>query len=102
MTTIAIVFHSGYGHTARVAEHVRKGAASTGARVDLVAIDAEGNVPDAAWETIKAADGVIFGSPTYMGGVSWQFKNSPTPRASPGTAWTGRARSRPASPIRRR
>ena len=28
MTKIAIVYHSGYGHTAKVAEHVRKGAAS--------------------------------------------------------------------------
>jgi NAD(P)H dehydrogenase (quinone) len=74
MTKIAIVFHSGYGHTKRVAEHVGKGAASTGVSVDLVAIDAEGNIPEAGWATIKAADGVIFGSPTYMGMVSWQFK----------------------------
>ncbi|KPF69561.1 NADPH-dependent FMN reductase [Bosea sp. AAP35] len=74
MTQIAIVFHSGYGHTARVAEHVQKGATATGARVDVIAIDAEGNVTDAAWETLKAADGIIFGSPTYMGTVSWQFK----------------------------
>ncbi|AOO83328.1 flavodoxin family protein [Bosea vaviloviae] len=74
MTTIAIVFHSGYGHTKKVAEHVETGAASTGAKVELIAIDAEGNLPDSAWETIKAADGIIFGSPTYMGGPSWQFK----------------------------
>lgn len=74
MTKIAIVYHSGYGHTARVAEHVQKGAVSTGASVDLVAIDAEGNLPEAGWETLKAADGIIFGSPTYMGMVSWQFK----------------------------
>lgn len=74
MTSISIVFHSGYGHTRKVAEHVQKGAASTGATVNLIAIDAEGNVPEAAWDEIKASDGLIFGSPTYMGGVSWQFK----------------------------
>ncbi len=74
MTKIAIVFHSGYGHTKKAAESVQKGAASTGAAVDLIAIDAEGNIPDAGWETLKAADGIIFGSPTYMGTVSWQFK----------------------------
>ncbi|CAN5151853.1 flavodoxin family protein [soil metagenome] len=74
MTKIAIVFHSGYGHTKKVAETVRAGAASTGATVDLVPIDAEGNIPEAAWETLKAADGIVFGSPTYMGMVSWQFK----------------------------
>jgi NAD(P)H dehydrogenase (quinone) len=74
MTKIVIVFHSGYGHTKRVAEYVEKGAAGAGASVDVVAIDAEGNIPEAGWATIKAADGVIFGSPTYMGMVSWQFK----------------------------
>jgi len=74
MTKIAIVFHSGYGHTKKVAESVQAGAASTGASVDLVTIDAEGNIPEAGWETLKAADGIIFGSPTYMGMVSWQFK----------------------------
>lgn len=74
MTKIAIVFHSGYGHTKRAAEHVRQGAASAGANVDVLEIDAEGNLPQGGWETIKAADGVIFGSPTYMGGPSWQFK----------------------------
>jgi len=74
MTKIAIVFHSGYGHTKRAAESVRKGAAEAGAAVELVVIDAEGNLPEGGWEAIKAADGVIFGSPTYMGGPSWQFK----------------------------
>lgn len=74
MSKIVIVFHSGYGHTQRVAEHVQKGAAAAGAVVELVAIDAEGNIPETAWETLKAADGIVFGSPTYMGGVSWQFK----------------------------
>ena len=28
MSTVAIVYHSGYGHTAVVAEHVAKGAGS--------------------------------------------------------------------------
>jgi NAD(P)H dehydrogenase (quinone) len=74
MTKIAIVFHSGYGHTKKVAETVKAGAASAGAIVDLVAIDADGNLPEAGWETLKAADGIIFGAPTYMGMVSWQFK----------------------------
>lgn len=74
MTKIAIVFHSGYGHTKRVAESVAKGAESEGASVDLVAIDAEGDIPDAGWAVLKAADAIVFGSPTYMGMVSWQFK----------------------------
>lgn len=66
-----IVFHSGYGHTARMAAAVAEGA-GTGAV--LVAIDAEGDIPDGAWQTLADADAIIFGSPTYMGGPSWQFK----------------------------
>jgi NAD(P)H dehydrogenase (quinone) len=75
VTSISIVYHSGYGHTKRVAEHVLKGVASVdGITTHLIAIDAEGNVPDSAWETLASSDGIIFGSPTYMGMVSWQFK----------------------------
>ena len=73
MTNIAIVFHSGYGHTAKQAEAVRDGAA-TGGTATLYKIDAEGNLPDGTWEALQAADAIIMGSPTYMGGVSWQFK----------------------------
>jgi NAD(P)H dehydrogenase (quinone) len=69
MSDIVIVFHSGYGHTAKVAEAV---AATSGAR--LLAIDAEGNLPDGGWDALAAAKLIVFGSPTYMGSVSWQFK----------------------------
>lgn len=69
MSKIVIVFHSGYGHTQRMAE-----AVADGAKGELIAIDAEGNVPDAAWEKLNAADAIVMGSPTYMGTVSWQFK----------------------------
>lgn len=40
----------------------------------LVAIDPEGNIPEEAWQTLADADAIVFGSPTYMGGPSWQFK----------------------------
>jgi NAD(P)H dehydrogenase (quinone) len=69
MSKIAVVFHSGYGHTLRVAQAVAEGAGA-----ELVPIDAEGNLPANGWETLTAADAIIFGSPTYMGSVSWQFK----------------------------
>ncbi len=45
-----------------------------GAGATLVAIDAEGNLSDNDWETLNKADAIIFGSPTYMGSVTWQFK----------------------------
>ncbi len=69
MANVVVVYHSGYGHTKRMAEAVADGAGAT-----LVAIDAEGNLPADGWDTLAAADAIIMGSPTYMGTVSWQFK----------------------------
>ena len=69
MARVAVVFHSGYGHTQRLAQ-----AIADGANAELIAIDAEGNLPAGAWESLNAADAIVLGSPTYMGGVSWQFK----------------------------
>ncbi|MBU1365273.1 MAG: flavodoxin family protein [Gammaproteobacteria bacterium] len=69
MSKTIVVYHSGYGHTKRVAEVVAEGAAG-----ELLAIDGEGNLPEGGWEKLAAADAIIFGTPTYMGGPSWQFK----------------------------
>lgn len=69
MTDIVVVYHSGYGHTQRLAQAVAQGAGAT-----LLAIDADGNLPPGGWEQLKAADAIVFGTPTYMGSVSWQFK----------------------------
>lgn len=70
-TSIAVVYHSGYGHTAKQAEAVARGAQSVeGASVDLVSVDG----PDAPWDLLAQADAIIFGAPTYMGGPSAQFK----------------------------
>ena len=69
MPKITVVYHSGYGHTKRMAE-----AVAAGAGAELVAIDAEGNLPAGGWETLAASDAIVMGSPTYMGSVSWQFK----------------------------
>ena len=69
MAKVVVVFHSGYGHTQRLAQSVAQGA-----NAELLAIDQDGNLPAGGWETLGAADAIIFGSPTYMGSVSWQFK----------------------------
>jgi NAD(P)H dehydrogenase (quinone) len=65
----AVVYHSGYGHTKRMAEAVAEGAAAS-----LIAIDADGNIQEDDWQTLETADAIIFGSPTYMGSPTWQFK----------------------------
>lgn len=69
MSKIAVVYFSGYGHTKKQAE-----AVAAGAGAELIAVTAEGDLPEGAWETLAAADAIIFGAPTYMGGVPWQFK----------------------------
>lgn len=69
MPHIALVYHSGYGHTQRLAQAVADGAGA-----HLLGIDADGNLEDDGWETLAAADAIILGAPTYMGGPSWQFK----------------------------
>jgi NAD(P)H dehydrogenase (quinone) len=69
MSKTVVVYHSGYGHAQRIAQFVAEGAGA-----QLIAIDAEGNLTDAQWADVNAADAIILGSPTYMGTVSWQFK----------------------------
>jgi NAD(P)H dehydrogenase (quinone) len=74
MTTpvqVAIVYHSGYGHTARQAQAVARGAASTpGATSLLISVDEI----EQHWATLEQVDAIIFGAPTYMGSASAQFK----------------------------
>jgi multimeric flavodoxin WrbA len=68
---VAVVYHSGYGHTAKVAEAVAEGAASLGnVKSVLVSVDQI----DQYWDTLNGVDAIIFGSPTYMGTVSAPFK----------------------------
>jgi len=75
MSNIAVVYHSGYGHTLKVAEAIYETLQSISKiHADLLAIDAEGNLSEAGWHTLSQADTIIFGSATYMGSVSWQFK----------------------------
>jgi len=75
MPKLSIVYHSGYGHTKKQAEAVLQGAAQiAGVATEFIALDAEGQLPEGAWDVLAASDGIIFGSPTYMGGPSWQFK----------------------------
>jgi multimeric flavodoxin WrbA len=70
MSTIAIVYHSGFGHTEALAKAVAAGAGSVaGTRAVLVPVaEAEARQAD-----LDAADAIVFGSPTYMGGVSAEF-----------------------------
>lgn len=72
MSNIAIVFHSGYGHNAVLANAVARGAGKVeGAVVRLIPVDQI----DQHWDYLNdEADAIIFGAPTYMGSASAPFK----------------------------
>ncbi|MET0028537.1 MAG: flavodoxin family protein [Candidatus Thiodiazotropha sp.] len=71
MTTVAIVYHSGYGHTKRQAEAVWAGAKSvSGVEALLLTVEEAG----ADLDRLDAADAIIFGAPTYMGSMSAGMK----------------------------
>lgn len=68
---IAIVYHSGYGHTQRQAEAVREGVGLVpGAQALLLSIEEA----QSRWDDLAAAEAIIFGAPTYVGSVSAAFK----------------------------
>ncbi|WP_298724435.1 flavodoxin family protein [uncultured Ferrovibrio sp.] len=71
MTNVAVVYHSGYGHTERQAQAVAEGVRDVaGAKAVLIPVaEAVDRV-----EELNAADAIVFGSPTYMGSVSGPFK----------------------------
>lgn len=68
---IVVVYHSGYGHTAKVAQYVNEGAKAGGADSELVDVE---KLSDESWKKLDEADAIIFGCPTYMGSVSAKMK----------------------------
>lgn len=69
--TLAIVYHSGYGHTATLADAVAAGATEAGAHVTVIPVD---RMSEADWDILDSSDGIVFGSATYMGNVSAAFQ----------------------------
>ena len=71
MAKVAIVYHSGFGHTKLQAEAVESGAA------DVEGVEVELLTTEEAIERIDElddADAIIFGAPTYMGSMSAEMK----------------------------
>ncbi len=80
MTTIAIIYFSASGHTHLMAEAIAEGAQKTAdTTVSLLRITGE-QIVNGRWkdqtilDTLNQADAIVFGTPTYMGGVAAQFK----------------------------
>src|SRR5260370_28026326 len=71
MAKVAIVYHSGFGHTKLHAEAVQRGAAGVaGVEARLLTTDEAA----ARLDELDAADAIIFGCPTYMGNISAEMK----------------------------
>lgn len=68
---VAIAYHSGFGHTAVLAEAVAAGARDAGAHVTIIAVD---RMAAEDWDVLDGADAIVFGSATYMGNVSAGFQ----------------------------
>jgi len=69
MTKVLVVYHSRSGNTAKMAEAVAEGARNGGADVVMKKVD------EATVEDLAAADGVVFGAPTYFGTLSAEMKS---------------------------
>jgi len=68
---VAVAYHSGYGHTEVLAQAVAAGVENAGATAVTVSV---ADIEAVNWDALNSADAIIFGSPTYMGSVSGQFK----------------------------
>lgn len=66
--SLAIVYHSPYGHTAKVAQHIAQGATQVGVTVHLM------NIENIDWNVLDQADAILFGCPTYMGNLTSGLK----------------------------
>jgi multimeric flavodoxin WrbA len=68
---IAVVYHSGSGHTAEQAKAVVRGVQSVGGVQPMLVSVTD---IDKHWQELEQSAAIIFGSPTYMGSVSGEFK----------------------------
>ena len=72
---VCVVYHSGYGHTAKQAEAVAEGAGRVDdAKVSSVPVGDLEDAESAAWAQLDEADALIFGCPAYMGSPSAGLK----------------------------
>jgi multimeric flavodoxin WrbA len=69
---IAVVYHSGSGHTEVLARAVARGV------IEFPGVEAtvlSASEAPSRWEALKEAEAIVFGAPTYMGSVSAEFKH---------------------------
>jgi multimeric flavodoxin WrbA len=68
---LAVIYHSAHGHTEHIAKHIVQGARDVpDTEVQLLQTQQLAVAPD----DLLHFDGFVLGSPTYLGGVSGDFK----------------------------
>lgn len=70
---IAIIYDTSFGHTEVIAKKIGEGVASQNLEMKLFAAKEINEKPEILDE-LEGFDGIVFGSPTYMGTVSADFK----------------------------
>ena len=71
MKQVAILYHSAHGHTQHIAERIGEGVTGVGGVVAHLLLAQE---LVARPDELPTYDGLILGSPTYLGGVSAPLK----------------------------
>lgn len=88
---VAVVYHSGFGHTKKQAEAVRDGAAEIR---DVEALLMDVTEAQQRWSDLEVCEAIVFGAPTYMGSASAEFKAFQEATSRPvmarGFAWSGK------------
>lgn len=86
--TMAIIYHSNYGHTRRVAQAIEQGASQLVAvrSLDIAALSEDD------WRYMDDAGMLVFGSAVYLGGVTAAFKTfmDGTSKRWVGRTWQGK------------
>lgn len=68
---IAIIYHSNYGHTRKVAHAIEEGVQDYAqGKVEVRALD----IDEMDWDFADAAQMIVFGSAVYMGSITAEFK----------------------------
>ena len=72
MIKLAIPYFSRSGHTEKLARIIADGAQTTqNIKTSLINIQ---SINDSDWHTLHTSDGIIFGSPTYLGNIAAGYK----------------------------
>lgn len=74
MAKVAVVYHSGFGHTEVVAHSIAQGVRDGDGEAIVLKISDAGQDFSDILEKASGADAIIFGAPTYMGDVSAALK----------------------------